>query len=83
MLLNENYFGELIDYAKLLINENKNDVMKINPLSRSIGFMESIKYLRSFHSFNDPYIYYDFMARKATRNSYKKVLELYLNDFKA
>lgn len=66
-----------------MIDSNDPYAMKINPLARSIGFMESIKYLQAFHQLEDKNLHFDFGRKKSVKKQYQKLASLYLEDFKA
>lgn len=83
MVLNPNFFPEIIDYASQLSMIPDENALKINPHWRSIGFYESVKYLRSFHELQDPTLYFDFLKRQSIKKQYTNLTSLYLEDFKA
>lgn len=83
MVMNDNFFPELIDFAQLLVNQKNPNILKVNPLLKCIGFLESVKYLQAFHQLGDPNIYVDFMKRKNIKANYKHIATRYLEDYKA
>lgn len=48
MLLNPGFFKEILDFAEAILSQGEEAQVKIklNPLVRSIGFLETLTYLR-------------------------------------
>ncbi len=76
MILHPNFFEEIFDFARLLVEKGDEYSLKINPLYRSIGFLETINYLQSLYthtkpndiSNRDPEVFPDYNMRKGVKN---------------
>jgi len=48
MIMNPGFFKEVTDFANLITQQNDANLqVKLNPLVRSIGFPETVQFLRS------------------------------------
>ncbi|CDW77441.1 trna isopentenyltransferase 9 [Stylonychia lemnae] len=83
MVMNDAFFHEVIEFSKIISEHENLENLKINPLIRCIGYLESVKYLQSFHHLGEEQIYLDFIKRKQINSSYKQIAQKYLNDYKA
>jgi hypothetical protein len=62
MVSNSGYFKEIIDFADIIVKKNDPYLNKINPFYRSIGFLETMKFMNDFYLYND-YISLDFKKK--------------------
>jgi hypothetical protein len=47
MVLNPGFLGEIVDFAQAMtLHDNSENQLSINPLVRSIGFLETMNFLR-------------------------------------
>jgi hypothetical protein len=83
--MNPGFFNEITDFAQLITQQNDANLqVKLNPLVRSIGFPETVQFLRSLiQSDSDSFIHFDYRRKPQVRQQYTKSLNFYLNDFKA
>eukprot|EP00347_Sterkiella_histriomuscorum_P002465 403368043 len=89
MIMNDAFFPQLVDFSKQCVNQKDPELHKINPLFRSIGFLESIRYLQSFHQLEggvngeNSMIFMDYLKRKSINTAYQHIAKSYLDDYKA
>jgi hypothetical protein len=51
MVLNPGFLGEIVDFAQAMtLHDNSENQLSINPLVRSIGFLETMNFLRELCS---------------------------------
>lgn len=88
MVLTPQFFNEITDFAEQLTQQAPFQI-KINPLLRSIGFLETIQFLNSLYRFKNKdgeessQLYFDYRRRYDVKKYYQAQLGFYLDDFKA
>ena len=83
MVLNPAYFREITDFATAILTTNQDAPfqIKINPLVRSIGFLESLHFMQDLYVNGE--VYQDYRRNKEVKKQYTKALTHFLDDFKA
>ena len=85
MILHPGFFNEVSTFAQQLLAQDDPLLQaKLNPLVRSIGFPETVTFLRALLQADpDHFIHFDYRKKPAMRTHYTKALNFFLNDFKA
>lgn len=84
--MNPLFFNEVTDFASQIVQQKDAPFkVKINPLVRSIGFLESLDFMRKLLSQpgREGHVYFDYMRHKGVKNEYHKAMKYFLDDFKA
>ena len=82
MVLHPDFYGQVLDFAKQASNTDP-FAFQVNPLVRSIGFLESMGFMRRILEDFPTLETSDYKKKKENNRLLKKLIGEYLNDFKA